>query len=132
MVRGLQSMPSPPFYLLSTNALLSRSERKRTSSFNAVICFKLSRGEMSKVGHKAQQLSCLVDCERPWVRVPVGPRFFLPCDIWWLNVGPRLGPRASKVHVSLVPPWFRADSGTNLIKQGEYKRSTKWLNCSVV
>ena len=24
-----------------------------------------------------------------------------------------------KVHVSLVPPWFRADSRTNLIKQGE-------------
>ena len=34
-------------------------------------------------------------------------------------MGPRLGPRASKVHVSLVPPWFRADSGTNLIKQGK-------------
>ena len=26
----------------------------------------------------AQQLSCLTDSERPWVRVPVGPRFFPP------------------------------------------------------
>ena len=36
----------------------------------------------------------------------------------------------------MVPPWFRADSGTNLIKQGGAgggcKRSTKWLKCSVV
>ena len=37
-------------------------------------------------------------------------------------MGPRLGPRASKVHVSLVPPWFRADSGTNLIKQGKISK----------
>ena len=42
--------------------------------------------------------------------------------------------RAASEHVSLVPPWFRADSGTNLIKQGGggYQRSAKWLNCSVV
>ena len=67
----------------------------------------------------AQQLSCLTDSERPWVRVPVGPRFFLPCDIWWLSVGSRQGQRASKCACLVVPPLFRADSGTNLIKQGE-------------
>ena len=33
-------------------------------------------------------------------------------------MGLRLGPRVSNVHVSLVPPWFRADSGKYLIKQG--------------
>ena len=53
--------------------------------------------------------------ERPWVRVPVGTLYFLPCDIWWLSVGSRLGQRACLV----FPPLFRADSRTNLIKQGE-------------
>ena len=48
-----------------------------------------------------------------------GHDFFLPCDIWWLSVGSRLGQRASKDACLVVPPLFRADSGTNLIKQGE-------------
>ena len=34
-------------------------------------------------------------------------------------MGSRLGQRASKVACFVVPPLFRADSGTNLIKQGE-------------
>ena len=34
-------------------------------------------------------------------------------------VGARLGQRASKSACFVVPPLFRADSGTNLIKQGE-------------
>ena len=68
----------------------------------------------------AQQLSCLTDSERPWVRVPAGPQFFfLPCYIWWLSVGSRKGQRASKSACFVVPPLFRADSRTNLIKQGE-------------
>ena len=33
-------------------------------------------------------------------------------------MGPRLGHRASKSACFVVPPLFRADSGTNLIKQG--------------
>ena len=48
-----------------------------------------------------------------------GHDFFLPCDIWWLSVGSRKGQRASKSACFVVPPLFRADSGTNLIKQGE-------------
>ena len=48
-----------------------------------------------------------------------GHDFFLPCDIWWLGVGSRLGQRASKSACFVVPPLFRAGSGTNLIKQGE-------------
>ena len=39
---------------------------------------------------------------------------------------------SSKGTVSSVPAWFRADSGTNLIKQGEIIRSTVWLGRSVV
>ena len=34
-------------------------------------------------------------------------------------MGSRLGQRASKGACLIVPPLFRADSGTNLIKQGE-------------
>ena len=33
---------------------------------------------MSKDDHVARELSRLTDSERPWVRVPVGPRFFPP------------------------------------------------------
>ena len=58
-------------------------------------------------------------CERSWVRVPVGPcAFFLPSDIWWPVWG-HAWAASSKGIVSSVPAWFRADSGTNLIKQGE-------------
>ena len=35
------------------------------------------------------------------------------------NVGSRLGPRASKSACLVVPPLFRVDSGSNLIKQGK-------------
>ena len=42
-----------------------------------------------------------------------------PRDIWWLSVGSRLGQRASKCACLVVIPLCRADSGTNLIKQGE-------------
>ena len=34
-------------------------------------------------------------------------------------MGSRLGPRASKSACLVVSPLFRADSGTNLLKQGE-------------
>ena len=44
--------------------------------------------------------------------------FSSPCDIWWLSVGSRQGQRASKCACLVVPPLFRTDSGTNLIKQG--------------
>ena len=40
---------------------------------------------------------------------------------------------SSKETDSSVPAWFRADSGTNLIKQGgNCHRSTAWLGSSVV
>ena len=51
------------------------------------------------------------------------------CDIWWLSVGSRLGQRPSKSACFVVPPLFRADSGTNLIKQGE---SVKGRPCGSV
>ena len=35
-----------------------------------------------------------------------GHDFFLPCDIWWLSVGSRLGQRASKCACLVVPPLF--------------------------
>ena len=61
-----------------------------------------------------------------------GHDFFLPCDIWWLSVGSRLGQRTSKSACFVVPPMFRADSGTNLIKQGgKCQRTTMWLGSSV-
>ena len=63
----------------------------------------------------AQQLSCLTDSERPWVRDPVGQRVFLPRYIW---CGFTARPASIK-KVLLVHMWFRADSATNLIKQGE-------------
>ena len=44
--------------------------------------------------------------------------FFLPCDIWW-SVWVRGRAASSKGTVSSIPAWFRADSETNLIKQGE-------------
>ena len=44
--------------------------------------------------------------------------FFLPCDIWW-PVWVRARTASNKGTVSSVPAWFREDSGTNLIKQGE-------------
>ena len=38
------------------------------------------QGGKIKARALAQKLSCLTVNKRPWVRVPVGPRFFLPCD----------------------------------------------------
>ena len=37
-------------------------------------------------------------------------------------MGSRLGKRVSKGACLVVPPLFRADSGTNLIKQGEMSK----------
>ena len=42
-----------------------------------------------------------------------------------------LGQRASKSACDVVPPLFRADSGTNLIKHGGMSKATKWLLSSV-
>ena len=44
-------------------------------------------------------------------------------------MGSRLGQRASKCACLVVPPLFRADSGTNLIKQGE---NVKGRPCGLV
>ena len=44
-----------------------------------------------------------------------------------------LGLRAAKETVSLVPAWLRADSATNLIKQGgNCNGLTMWLGSSAV
>ena len=44
----------------------------------------------------------------------------LPSDIWWLSVGPCLDCEQQRdSRLSLVPAWFRADSGTYLFKQWE-------------
>ena len=43
---------------------------------NKVLTAILLRQGYVKGRPLAQQLSCLTDSERPWVRVPVGPRFF--------------------------------------------------------
>ena len=59
--------------------------------------------------------------ERPWVRVPVGPRTFsVPVTFGGLVwVRARAAISNPKEVVTSVPAWLRADSGTNLIKQGE-------------
>ena len=54
----------------------------------------------------------------PWFESGSGHVLFLPYDIWW-PVWVRARAASSKGTVSTVPAWFRADSGTNLIKQGE-------------
>ena len=48
-----------------------------------------------------------------------GHDFYLPYNIYWLSVGSQLGQRASKSAGLVVLLLFLADSGTNLIKQGE-------------
>ena len=58
-----------------------------------------------------------------------GHDFFLPCDIWWLSVGSWLGQQASESACFVVPSLFRADSGTNLIKQG---KNVKGRSCGSV
>ena len=61
--------------------------------------------------------------------------FFLPCYIWWLSLGPCSGCEQQRT-VSSVPAWFRADSGTNLIKQREIVTGrpcgsvAQWSECS--
>ena len=47
-------------------------------------------------------------------------------------MGVRARAASSKGTDSSVRAWFRADSGTNLIKQGNCHRSTVWLGSSVV
>ena len=74
---------------------------------------------MSKVGHWLKNSVVSRIARGPGFESRSGHDFFLPCDIWWLSVGSRLGHRASKCACLVVPPLFRADSGTNLIKQGE-------------
>ena len=58
-------------------------------------------------------------CEMSWVRVTVGPCAFSSPVTLGGSVWVRARAASSKGAVSSVPVWFRADSGTNLIKQGE-------------
>ena len=57
--------------------------------------------------------------KRPWVRVLVGPPSFSNPVTFGGSVWVRARAASSKGTVSLVPAWFRADSGMNLFKQGE-------------
>ena len=54
-----------------------------------------------------------------WVRVPDWPCAFSSPVTFGGSVWVRARAASSKGTVSSVPAWYRADSGTNLIKQGE-------------
>ena len=51
-----------------------------------------------------------------------GHGFSPPCDIRCTVCVHGYGREHREVHVSLVPPWFREDSGTHLIKQGKMSK----------
>ena len=75
----------------------------------------------STCGLVAQWKSACTVGGTPWVRVPVGPRSFSASvtfggSVW---VCARAASSNLNENVSSVPTWFQADSGTNLIKQGE-------------
>ena len=57
-------------------------------------------------------------CERSWFESRSGHVLFPPCDNLW-PVWFRARAASSKGTVSSVPARFRADSETNLFKQGE-------------
>ena len=80
--------------------------------------------------HAYQSLSCATAintsgqsartvCERSWVRVPVGSCAFSSPMTFGGSVWVCARAVSRKGTVSSVPAWFRANSGTNLIKQGE-------------
>ena len=75
-------------------------------------------------------------CERSWIRVPVGPCAFSSPVTFGGSVWVRARAASSKETVSSVPAWFRADSGTNLTKQGEivnerpYSSVAQWSECA--
>ena len=87
---------------------------------------------MSKVSHRLNNSVVSRIARGPGFESWSGHHFFLPCDIWWLSVGSGLGQRASKGACLVVPPLFRADLGTNLIKRGEMSKVGHRLNNSVV
>ena len=74
----------------------------------------IKQGENIKGRPLAQELSCLTDSERPWVRVPVGPRFFLP--LWHLVAQCGFAARATSIKMcmsrcsSVVPSRFGDES----------------------
>ena len=90
------------------------------------------QGDISKVGHWLNKSVVSRIARGPGFESRSGHDCFLPCDIWCISVGSRQGQRASKCACLVVPPLFRADSGTNLIKQGEMSKDDHWLNNSVV
>ena len=66
----------------------------------------------------------MVDCcshgkREPRVRVPVGPRSFSAPVTFDGSVWVRARAASSNLIEMSVPAWYRADSGKNLIKQGE-------------
>ena len=76
-------------------------------------------------------------CERSLVQVPVGPFAFFFSPVPFVgSVWVRARAASSKGTVSSVPTWFRADSGTNLLKQGTivtgrpFGSVAQWSECS--
>ena len=108
------------------------------SNFYRIVSLK-SRGKLSQVDRVARWLSgrsARTVCERSWVRVPVGPCAFSSPVTFGGSVWVHARAASSKGTVSSVPAWFRADSGTNLIKQGEIVTGrpcgsvAQWSECS--
>ena len=75
-------------------------------------------------------------CEMSCVRVSVGPCAFSSPVTFGGSVWVRARAASSKGTVSWVPAWFRADSGMNIIKQGEIVTGrhcglvAQWSECS--
>ena len=75
-------------------------------------------------------------CEKSWVRVPVGPCALSSPVTFGGSVWVCCSGCEQQKDVSSVPAWFRADSRTNLIKQGKivtgrsYGSLAQWPECS--
>ena len=75
----------------------------------------IKQGESVK-GRPCGSVAQLAECSHgkrdrgPEFESRSGHDFFLPCDIWWLSVGLRLGQRASKCACLVVPSRFGDES----------------------
>ena len=87
-------------------------------------------------GSVAQWSECSPGVRGSWVRVRVGLCLYFSPVIYGDSVWVRARAASSKETVSSVPAWFRADSGTNLIKREEIVTGrlcgsvAQWSECS--
>ena len=72
-----------------------------------------------QAGFYGDVVECLTATREIWARVPVESRSFSLPVTFGGSVWVRARAASSKETVSSVPAWFRADSGTNLFKQGD-------------